>query len=86
MAKLITKDLAVCGDCLAYIANGTTEDAAIDAICAKGRIDTLAYYEVTQGTLVAAGAEDEEGFFSWRECDCCKRPQGGNRYMAGILA
>lgn len=26
--------------------------------------------------------DDEEGFFSWSPCDCCKTPLGGTRYVA----
>ena len=25
---------------------------------------------------------DGEAYFSWRHCDCCSRPLGGNRYNA----
>lgn len=86
MAKPITKDLEVCTDCLMFIANGTTEDTATDAICAKACTDTLRFHGVPKGYLFAASNESGEGSFAWRVCDCCHRPEGGDRYKAGILA
>jgi hypothetical protein len=85
MAKLIAKDIRVCSDCLSWIANGETGDDETNKRCAQGVETLLAYYEVDKGEVVPAGDENEDGFFSWCECDCCRNGLGGNRYLAAIL-
>jgi hypothetical protein len=85
MAKVIANDIRVCPDCLAWIANGDTGDEATNKRCAAGEAALLHYYEADHGAVVPAGDENEEGFFSWSECDCCRDGLGGMRYLAAIL-
>ena len=33
-----------------------------------------------EGLSNLSTAGDVEPFFSWRACDCCNRPEGGDRY------
>lgn len=33
-------------------------------------------------TIQAADGEATEPYFSWRRCECCNRPVGGDRYDA----
>lgn len=85
MAKLIADDIRVCSPCLAYIANGETGDESDDAKARKGVEDLLRVYEAEGGSVVTAGDENEEGFFSWSSCQCCDDSGGGMRYLAGII-
>ena len=87
MAKLVVNDLAVCESCLLYIANGDAENAEDNAAAQKGIEALHKFYLLPgeRGSVVPAGDENEEGYFSWRQCDCCRRELGGMRYKAGII-
>jgi hypothetical protein len=85
MAKLIVDDLAVCESCLCFIANGDAGTEEDNAAAIKGIEELHQYYEVPTGMVVPAGNENEEGYFSWRACDCCHRELGGMRYKAAII-
>lgn len=83
MAKLIANDIKVCGDCLSYIANGDCGDETSNELASKGCAELLEYYE-SNGAVFPSGDENEEGFFSWSECECC-HGKAGMRYLAGII-
>ena len=64
--------LAVCEDCLLFIANG---------------IDDNTPQETVSGAENAAGwlmADSEELGFSWSPCEVCARPLGCNRHRAWL--
>ena len=88
MAKLIVDDLGVCESCLAFIANGECGSGDPNEEMQRavhGVAKLLEDYEIPSGAVVASGDQDEQGYFSWRECDCCHSGLGGHRYKAAIL-
>lgn len=85
--------LAVCTDCLTWIANGegdpnwTEEELAAYLVDFGRGSDGLSF--LSPGSLHkdcthTAGEDcpEDEGWFSWSPCDICRRPLGGSRYPA----
>lgn len=68
-----------CEDCLLYLANGEAEGVDCDTLQAA----ISARHPV--GHPVPACEEDCEGWFSWRECQCCGSQLGGNRHPFAVL-
>lgn len=67
--------ISVCTTCIVVMSNGceTPEDKACAVLMAEGW--------PAPWTLVATG-EDEEGWFSWQQCEGCGEVLGGQRYNA----
>lgn len=64
-------ELAVCTDCIMLIANGELppdSDETTDSLLEDGCVGVM------------YGGEDLG--FSYRACDCCRRPLGGDRFRA----
>jgi hypothetical protein len=87
--------MAVCTDCLSVLANGECEYPSQTAADAHGEGMTrmLGDHEVTLGWPFTAqdqedwdaGIEiDDQLGFSWRSCDGCGSPLGGDRFKATI--
>lgn len=43
---------------------------------------TFTAFMEAEGRDNLSSANDEEPYFSWHPCDCCRRPLGGMRYEA----
>ena len=83
MVAVTHADLAVCGDCLSLLANGTVSDdldgAADEAHAA--RMD--AQWPDVEITLGSVEPTDNDGLgFSWSACQGCGSTLGGDRYAA----
>lgn len=73
----ITTELQVCVDCAIVAANGDTSGIEDELRAAEV---VAAVNALGHGFLIG----DPSGF-SWRWCDCCDSPLGGDRFDAVIL-
>jgi hypothetical protein len=73
-------ELSICVDCLMYLANGEATNEHGDDITHEhaARIDAVWQNEPYDITL----GGDDEGGFSWTQCDGCHSNLGGDRYTA----
>jgi hypothetical protein len=74
----VERELRVCGDCLEIIANGESDHLS------ESEFAAVAAGLARLGSHVVAGS-DEFGFCR-TPCECCERPEYGDRYAAAILA
>jgi hypothetical protein len=82
--------LAVCADCVSYLANGEVEDGMGHFITAEHAARMHAVwgedFDISLGALGKQDEEDEDGFiepwFSWQPCDGCGSALGGDREYA----
>lgn len=91
-------DLRICSDCLFIIANGENgewgegEYAEWEARCEAawptkhtitlGRLHA-SYHNADHDAETCVDCDDNLGF-SWRSCDYCRSPLGGERYAATV--
>lgn len=77
MMVTIVDDLSICEDCLIWQANaddsGFPDD--VDMTCVTDPTVPEGHHVIVDG---------EELGFSWSTCELCRRPEGGNRYLAHL--
>ena len=68
-------ELSICTDCACWHANADTSgiDNSLDEKRVRQGLGV-------RGMIVAVTGEDS--YFSWRNCDACRRPLGGDRIDA----
>ncbi len=86
--------LAVCSDCIMILANGecTYANDEAERIHHEGMAKHINGYEVMVGATRdrhedgcdLQGCQCEDLGFSWRACDGCGSPLGGDRYAATL--
>ena len=79
---VLDDEIAVCPDCLIFIANGDLPDDEADAARVLVGVEWL---QREGGTLVCGEDESGEGLgFSWSSCDCCDG-LAGDRSPAALI-
>lgn len=76
---IATIDVSICTDCAIWHANGDT--SGIDCEQREQRVKSAP--GVPAGYSVAVTGDDN--YFSWRNCDTCRAPLGGDRIDAVLL-
>ena len=81
MAKVIADGLRICSDCVLLIANGETGNG----VETDERIADAQYRKLGTDArwLCLTGTDQPE--FSWKDCDGCGDPLGGDRSDACII-
>jgi hypothetical protein len=89
MMTLEPTTLAVCADCVSYLANGEVEDGMGHFITAEHAAKMHAVwgesFDISLGRLSDPGEEEREeseSWFSWQPCDGCGSHLGGDREYA----
>lgn len=81
-------EIDICSDCLMFHANGVLPDDGVeDEVNANSFAAIVNAPGIDDGYDVVPGASgDGDGFFSHQPCDACRRPFGGQRYPAVMMA
>jgi hypothetical protein len=79
----VPTDIEVCTDCILLIANGETTDG--DGIAADKHAKRMEAVWGIPVDITLGGRddiEDDDPHFSWKPCEGCGSPLGGDRYAA----
>lgn len=81
-------EIDICSDCLMWHANGVLPDDGLeDEVNAKSFEAIATAPGIDDGyDVVPGGSADADAHFSWMPCDACRRPFGGQRYTATMMA